>query len=553
MDKQPRLLEPTPDWTPEERPTLPGSPAVINHPNHKRVLYLIIGIFIAISGSLSNGFITANLPLIQGEYGLTPSEAAWIPAVYVMANVSSNLILFKARQQYGLRLFSELGLILFIAVLIMHLVVHTFHMALFVRFVSGLVAAPLSSLGMYYIMQAFQRAHFGKGIYLALGFQQLGVPLAWIISPSLVDVNDWAILYSFELGLALCCLAMVVTLKLPRSLRIAVFEKQDFITFALLAPGFALLCIVLTQGPIQWWFNSPSLAYMLIAGFGLVLLGLAYEHFRVNPMIQTRWIGTASVLNFIFAALAIRFLMSEQSYAAVNFLKAMGMGPDQFVPLYAVIFAGITAGTLLSALTFSRERIFLHLLFAVVLILLACGLDYQLTSSVRPADFYLSQFLLGIAGGAFIGPLLLTGMIRALQKGPTHIVTFIVLFSATQNFGGLIGNSFFSTYQQHRSQSYKMEMFNELSPNQALVEQRLHSTASATSSYLTDPQLEQNQALRSLNTTVSREAQVRAYNDVIALNGIFALILLLWGSANILWSRYRLAQTAPPINTESTK
>jgi hypothetical protein len=34
---------------------------------------------------LSNGFITANLPLIQGEYGLTPSEAAWLPAAYVMA------------------------------------------------------------------------------------------------------------------------------------------------------------------------------------------------------------------------------------------------------------------------------------------------------------------------------------------------------------------------------------------------------------------------------------------------------------------------------------
>lgn len=540
MSKEPRLLEPAPDWTAEERPTLPGSPAAINHPQHKRILYFVIGVFIAISGSLSNGFITANLPLIQGEYGLTPSEAAWIPAVYVMANVSSNLILFKARQQYGLRLFSEIGLVIFIAVLILHLMVHTFHMALFVRFISGLVAAPLSSLGMYYIMQAFQKVHFGKGIYLALGFQQLGVPLAWIISPSLVDVNDWSILYTFELGLALCCLAMVVSLKLPRSLRIAVFEKQDFFTFALLAPGFACLCVVLTQGPILWWFDSPKLGYLLVAGFSLVVLGLCYEHFRVNPLILTRWIGTASVLNFIFAALAIRFLMSEQSYAAVNFLKTMGMGPDQFVPLYTVIFIGITTGTLLSAVTYSRERIFLHLLFAEALILIACGLDYQLTSDVRPANFYLSQFLVGVAGGAFIGPLLLTGMISALQKGPTHIITFIVLFSATQNFGGLIGNAFFSTYQQHRTQVYKMEMIDQVAPNQALVTQRLNSYAAATHASVQDPALTQNQAIRNLNQSISREAQVRAYNDVIALNGLFALFLLIWGTLNIFWSRYKL-------------
>ena len=81
--------------------------------------------FVALSASLSNGFIIANLPLIQGEYGLTPSEVAWIPAAYVMANVSANLILFKARQQYGLRLFSEIGLLIFIVVLVLHVFVHT--------------------------------------------------------------------------------------------------------------------------------------------------------------------------------------------------------------------------------------------------------------------------------------------------------------------------------------------------------------------------------------------------------------------------------------------
>lgn len=60
-----------------------------------------MGTFIALTAGLSSSFITANLPQLQGEYGLTPVESAWLPAAYVMANVSSNLILFKARQQYG--------------------------------------------------------------------------------------------------------------------------------------------------------------------------------------------------------------------------------------------------------------------------------------------------------------------------------------------------------------------------------------------------------------------------------------------------------------------
>lgn len=549
MEKTPRLLEPAPDWTDEERPMLPGSPAAIAHSTQKKLLYFFIGLFVAISGSLSNGFITANLPLIQGEYSLTPSQAAWIPAAYVMANISSNLILFKARQQYGLRIFSEIGLVLFIAVLILHIFVHTFEMALFVRIISGLVAAPLSSLGMYYIMQAFGRANFGRAIYLALGFQQLGVPLAWIISPSLVDVNGWTILYTFELGLALCCLAMVVSLKLPRSLRVDVFEKQDFFTFALLAPGFACLCIVLTQGPILWWFDTTWLAYVLIAGFALILIGLTYEHFRVNPLIMTRWLGTSSTLRFIIGALALRFLMSEQTYAAVSFLKTIGMGPDQFVSLYVVIFLGITSGTIFSAMTFNRERIIWHLIGAEILVLIACALDYHLTSDVRPANFYRSQFLVGFASGLFIGPLLLVGILGALQKGPSHVITFVVLFSATQSFGGLMGNSFFSTYQLERTQSHCVEIISNLSPTDPLVAQRLAIYQQSAAKYTLDPVSEQNQSVRSLNQTVTREAQVQAYNDVIALNGIFAVLLLLWGGFNIAKSQYLVRKQQKSINT----
>ncbi|NIE95766.1 MFS transporter [Acinetobacter sp. C26M] len=539
MDKSPRYLETPPDWSADERPTLPGSPAAIAHARPKRFAYFFIGLFICIAASLSNGFIVANLPIFQGEYGLTPSQAAWLPAAYVMANVSSNLILFKARQQYGLRLFSEIGLLAFIAVLVLHIFVKTYEMALFVRFIAGLAAAPLSSLGMYYTMQAFGKADMAKGIYLAFGFQQLGLPLAWIISPFLLSANQWDVIYTFELGLAICCFAMVVALKLPRSLRLEVFEKQDFFTFALLAPGFACLCIVLTQGPILWWFDSPWLAYTLIVGFCLIVLGLSYEHYRSNPLIMTRWLAAGDLLSFVVSAFALRLLMSEQSYAAVNFLKTMGMGPDQFVPLYVVIFCGTIAGSVFSALTFHRERLILNLFLAEILILIACALDYHLTSDVRPANFYRSQFLVSFAGGVFIGPLLLMGFMRTLQRGPQYVVTFIVLFSATQNFGGLVGSSFFNTYQQRHTYDYKVEINSNLDPTDPIVAQRLQTYQHSAVVNSNDPVIQNNQALQNLNKVVTREAQVRAYNDVIVLNGIFAVVLLVWGLFKYVRNKYK--------------
>lgn len=540
MSLPPRILETPPDWTEAEKPTLPGSPASIAHPTYKRLLYFFIGTFIAISSSLGNGFISANLPLIQGEYSLTPSEAAWLPAAYVMSNVSANLILFKARQQYGLRIFSEIALLLFSGVLILHIFVQTFEMAVFVRSVSGFVAALLSSLGMYYVTQAFNREHFVRGLYLALGFQQLGIPLAWVISPYLVNVQDWKIFYSFELGLALCCLAMVVSLKLPRSLKVQVFELNDLVTFVLLASGFALLCVLLTQGPILWWFDAEWLAYVFIAGIVLVSLGFLFEHFRVNPLIFTRWIGTSATLRFIFGAFAIRFLMSEQSYAATNFLKTMGMGPDQFVTFYAVILVAILLGIVFSALTFSKEWATFHLFCAATLVLIGCAIDYQLTSDIRPENFYFSQFLVGFASGMFIGPLILLGFINAMQRGPSHIISFLVLFTATQSFGGLMGSGFFSTYQKIRTQNYQAELINTTSLTNPIVEQRLNGYTQGARAYTLDPVQASNQAQRMMSQAMNKEAQIRAYNDVIFLNGLFAVLLLLWRLSLIAMEKYRM-------------
>lgn len=541
-NQQPRYLEKPPDWTEHERPMIPGSPPAIEHPTHKRYLYFLIGTFIAITASLSNGFITANLPQLQGEYGLTPSEGAWLPAAYVMANVSSNIILFKTRQQYGLRLFTEVALLGFIAVMVMHLFVQNYHMAVFIRYVSGFVAAPLGSLGMYYIMQAFSQPNRLKGLYIGFGFNQLGIPLAWIISPYLVNVNNWGDLYTFELGMAICCYAMVVALKLPRGLKIEVFEKGDLMTFALLASGFACLCIVLTQGPILWWFDSNWLAYMLIAGFSLVVLGLFYEHQRKNPLLMVRWLGTIPIIKFMIGAFCLRFLLSEQSFAAVNFLKTVGMGPDQFVGLYTVIFVGIFLGVIFSALTFSKERAVFHLLAATILILIASRLDAHLTHDVRPENFFHSQFLIAFANGLFIGPLLLLGMLNTLKQGASHVITFIVLFSATQNFGGLIGTSFYNTYQKHHAQIYQVDINRTMNTTDPNVQYRINQYKTTYSSHTTDPQQSQMQATKMLGQMSSTEAQVRAYNDVINLNSVIAIFLFIWTMTNMIWNKYTISR-----------
>src|SRR5471032_2397045 len=120
-------------WLPHEKPTLPGSPSNPIHPLPRRFAFLLVGFIVAITSGLGNAMVSVNLPYLQGSLGVYASEIQWLPAAYVMTNVSMNLLLVKFRQQFGLRLFTELFLMLYAAATVAHLFVHGLGSAIAVR------------------------------------------------------------------------------------------------------------------------------------------------------------------------------------------------------------------------------------------------------------------------------------------------------------------------------------------------------------------------------------------------------------------------------------
>ncbi|HCA3844710.1 TPA: MFS transporter [Enterobacter hormaechei] len=260
------------EWQPHEKPALLGSPSTPEHPTPKRIAYGVVGLLVCLTGALGNAVVTANLQNLQGTFGAWSTEIAWLPAVYVMTNVSINLLLVKFRQQYGLRAFTEGFLVLYVLVTFFHLFVNDLSSALMVRAAHGMVAAALSSLGIYYQIQAWPAKHRLKALTIGITGSSLAIPLARLFSTELLQLDEWRGLYFFELGLALISLACVMVLKLPPGDRRKVFEKKDFITFFLLAPGMALLCAVLSLGRLDWWFEAPWIGWALALSLVLMIV-----------------------------------------------------------------------------------------------------------------------------------------------------------------------------------------------------------------------------------------------------------------------------------------
>ncbi|MBT2373490.1 MFS transporter [Pseudomonas fluorescens] len=537
-------------WQPHERPSLPGSPSTPLHPTHKRWAYALVGILVAITGGLGNALVIANLPYLQVALGATTAEMAWLPAAYVMTNVSMNLLLVKFRQQFGLRAFTEVFLVLYALVTFGHLFVNDLSSAIAVRAAHGMVGAALSSLGLYYMVQAFPAKWRLKALVLGLGTSQLALPMARMFSEDLLQIAEWRGLYLFELGMALTCLGCVFLLKLPPGDRFKTFEKLDFLTFALLATGVALLCAVLSLGRIDWWLEAPWIGVASACSLVLIMAGLAIEHNRSNPMLMTRWLGSGAMIRLALAVILIRMVLSEQSTGAVGFLQALNMSSEQMRTLYLVMLLGAIAGLAISALTINPAHLFMPLIISLALMAVGSVIDSFSSNLTRPQNMYISQFLLGFGGTFFLGPTMVLGT-RNVLTNPRNLVSFSVLFGICQNLGGLIGAALLGTFQVVREKFHSSMIVEHLTLMDPRVAARVQSGGSAYGSVIADPELRNLMGIRSLATAATREANVMAYNDVFMLIAIIAVLTMIWIFIRSLWlmstTKKAAASAAPPV------
>lgn len=532
------------EWHPDEKPMLPGSPSSPAHPTWLRYAYLIVGIVVSLTGGLGNALVSVNLVSLQGALGAYATDIAWLPAAYVMTNVSINLLLVKFRQQFGLRLFTEFFLVLYALVTFAHLFVHELASAIAVRAAHGMVGAALSTLGLYYMLQAFKKPQRLRGLVIAIGVSQLALPIAYIFSSDLLQFAEWRGLYLFELGLTLFALGCVLMLKLPPGDRIKTFQPLDFVTFGLFAPGVALLCAALTFGRLLWWFETPWIGWALAASILLIAAAIFVEHHRARPLLNTRWLASADIVRLGLSMILIRVVLSEQGTGAVGFLRAVGLNNDQMQMLFVIVLAATIAGIAVSALTLSVNHLTAPVVIALLLMAAGAWFDAHATSQTRPEQMYASQFLLAFGGALFIGPSLIS-LIGGVIANPSNLISFSVMFGLSQNLGGLLGSAALGTFQVVREKFHSSLLVEHLSQLDPMVASRVQAGAAAYGRLVPDPAARSARGLATLSATATREANVLAYNDVFLLICAIALFTAAWIFLHALWLHLNPPPPAP--------
>ncbi|WP_206119814.1 MFS transporter [Rhizobium laguerreae] len=433
------------DFPEHERPVVAGSPAAPEHVLTLRIAYALVAILVGLTGGLGNALVMVNITELKTGLALSSVQAAWLPTAYAMTNISANLLLIKFRQQYGLRVFTLVALGLYALLSITYLLTADHWLTLAIRAASGFVAAALTPLSLFYVMQALPGRWRVRGLILGLGISQCAFPLASVISPWLSVTSHWQSIFLLEAGLAFLSLAAVGTFRLPPADRERVFEPLDFLTFLLLGGSLALIAAVLGLERLEGWFKVPWIIWFLSLALPMTIAALILENGRTKPLLNLRWLGSGDIVRFAFAIFMARIVLAEQN-VATRFLTALGGSDDHLGALSIVTFVSAVAGVIVSAITVNVEKLVMPMMLAVTVIAVATLAVSSATSLEDLPWFYLSQAVISFAVMFFLGPALVLGITSALQKGGRELLSFIVLFGVINSIGALTGQALFGSY-----------------------------------------------------------------------------------------------------------
>ena len=428
-----------------ERSPVPGSPATPTHGPATRMAYALVAVLVGTTAGLGSALVSVNTLQLQQVLNLSAHQVAWLSTSYVMTAVSANLLLIKVRQQYGLRRFALAFLGLYAALALTQVLVSGLGAALLVRAVSGFVAVALIPLCLFNMMQAFPARWRTRGLVLGIGVTQCAVPLAHVLSPSLLASQGWRSLFLLEAGLALLSLAAVGMLRLPPAERVRVFQPLDLLTFALMGSGLALIAAVLGLGRWEGWHQAPWVVASLLVAIPALVAAGAIETSRQTPLLNLRWLGRGDVARFAVAIFMARIVLAEQQ-VAIDVVRALGGTAQQLSMLSMAMLGGAIAGVLASVLSVNVEKLARPMMLSVGIIALAALVDSASDGAHHLSRFYMTQAAIAFAGTFFLGPALLLGITNALQHGSRELISFIVLFGIVNALGALAGPALLGSY-----------------------------------------------------------------------------------------------------------
>lgn len=246
--------------------------------------------------------VNVALPNIQGNFGASVDEAAWIGTGYIIANVIVIPLTPWLQRRFGRRQYYVTSIAIFLVASVMCGLSGTLEELVFWRIIQGLGGGGLISTSQAILRETYPSSQQGK----AAGLFSMGVIVGPTLGPVLggiiTDQLSWR--WAFFVNVVPGLVAIVIVLALLRNPERPTKMPLDYLGLGFLAVGIGSLQYVLDQGQRKDWFDDSSIvAFSIAAGAGLIAF-VAWELRQARPIVNLgvlryRSVAAGSILGMV--------------------------------------------------------------------------------------------------------------------------------------------------------------------------------------------------------------------------------------------------------------
>ncbi len=246
--------------------------------------------------------VNVALPNIEGNFGASIEQAAWIGTGYIIANVIVIPMTPWLQRRFGRRQYYAVSIALFLFASVMCGLAGSLDALIFWRILQGVGGGGLISTSQAILRETYPADKQG----MAAGIFAMGVIVGPTLGPVLggliTDQLSWR--WAFFINVLPGLLALGLVLALLRNPERPTKMPLDFVGLGLLAVGIGSLQYVLDQGQQKDWFGDESIVACTVAAACGLIAFVAWELYRRRPLVDLgvlrhRTVAAGSLLGMV--------------------------------------------------------------------------------------------------------------------------------------------------------------------------------------------------------------------------------------------------------------
>ena len=502
----------------------------------------------AIMEVLDTTIVNVALPEMAGNLGATTREIAWVSTSYILSNVIVLPMTAFLAGRFGRKNYLTFSILLFIAASFFCGTSHSLGELVLWRLLQGAGGAALLSTAQATIRQIFSKEEqpIVQSIFI------MGIIVAPTLGPTLggwITDNytwNWCFFINVPIGLVSAFLVWSFLEDPPGPRRTG---KVDWFGIGLLAVGLGALQYLLEEGEQKDWFQDALIVRLAVIALITLSIFVWWQLTPRNkaPVVDFHVLKNRTLTASIFLFVALGFGLYGGVYLYPLFTQTILRFTPTMTGLalmpggIATAFSAILTGRLLGG----RKKIIDPRILIYIGVAIFAYSMWDLAHMTTQSGLEDTRFALiwrGLGLGFLFAPI---NQIAYGELDPRHAQQASGLINLARQLGGSFGIAVLGTYVQHQAAVHRADLVSNINYANPQFVSRFHEMVAYFMSLGQSMTQATQTAWKSIDLTVTRQAQVLSYNDSFLM--ILATFLLV-SPAILILRRPKAREVAPQVD-----